>query len=162
MSRLKNTLSLFLLCVSLFGALTSHAQDAAADTAKIHTLLDGLEVIFAKGDIDGAMQAFTGDAIIFAENGADIVGAEAIRAAYSGMMSAFNVELAFNTAQVEVLGDTAYEQGTFSIKLTDKVSGQVASDTTSRHIHILKRQADGSWKTWRMMSNTPAPAATAQ
>jgi ketosteroid isomerase-like protein len=162
MPLLKSSLRLFLLCVSLFGALASHGQDVAADTAKIHTLLDGLEVIFAKGDIEGAMKAFTDDAIIFAENGEDIVGADAIRAAYSGMMSAFSVELSFNTAQIEILGDTAYEQGTFSIKLTDKASGQVASDTTSRHIHILKRQGDGSWKTWRMMSNTPAAAASAQ
>lgn len=162
MSLLKNSLRLFLLCVSLVGVLAAHGQDVAADTAKIHALLDGLEVIFAKGDIDGAMKAFTSDAVIFAENGEDIVGEAAIRAAYSGMMSAFNVELAFNTAEIAILGDTAYEQGTFSIKLTDKASGQVASDTTSRHIHILKRQADGSWKTWRMMSNTPAASAPAQ
>jgi ketosteroid isomerase-like protein len=154
---LKNTLRLLLLCVSLCGALSSYGQDVAADTAKIHALLDGLEEIFAKGDIDGAMRAFTGDAIIFGNEGADITGADAIRAAYSGMMTAFNVELAFDTAQIEIFDDIAYEQGTFSLKLTDKASGQVASDTTHRHIHILKRQPDGSWKTWRMMSNALAP-----
>ena len=161
MSLLKHTLRLFLLCASLLSALSSHGQDVSADTAKIHALLDGLEVIFAKGDIDGAMQAFTNDAVVFGNEGADISGAAAIRAAYDGMMSAFNVELTFNTAQIEVFGDTAYEQGTFSLKLSDKTSGQVASDTTQRHIHIFKRQADGSWKTWRMMSNALAPPASA-
>jgi uncharacterized protein (TIGR02246 family) len=157
MSLLKSAIRLFLFCVSLFGALASHGQDVAADTAKINTLLDGLEVTFTNGDIEGAMNAFTDDAIIFAENGADIVGGEAIRAAYTGMMSAFKVELSFNTAQIEIFGDVAYEQGTYSLKLTDKASGQVATDVTSRHLHILKRQADGSWKTWRMMVNTPTP-----
>lgn len=39
----------------------------------------------------------------------------------------------------------------------DKASGQVVCAATSRHIHILKRQDDGSWKTWRMMSNSAQP-----
>src|SRR5262245_45101231 len=116
MSLLKTALRLFLFCVSVLGALASHGQDLAADKAKIAALLDQIEVVFAKGDIEGAMQAFTDDAIIFAENGGDIVGADAIRATYAGMMSAFDVELAFNTAEIAVSGDTAYEQGTFSIK----------------------------------------------
>ena len=158
MALLKTTLRVLLLVGSLCGALASHGQDAAADKATVAAMLDRIESVFANGDIDGAMTAFTDDAIIFAENGADIVGKDAIRAAYAGMMSAFDVELAFNTAEIEIIGDTAYEQGTFSLKLTDKASGQVASAATSRHIHILKRQPDGSWKTWRMMANTPQAA----
>lgn len=156
MSVLKRFVRLFVFALSLFGALASHAQDAAVERGKIEAMLNEIEVVFANGDIDGAMRAFTNDAIIFAENGGDIVGADAIRATYAGMMDAFDVELRFDTAEIEILGDTAYERGTFSIKLTDKTSGAVASDSTSRHIHILKRQADGSWKTWRMMANTPA------
>ena len=68
MSLLKHTLRLFLLAVSLFGALVSHGQDLAADRASINALLDEIEVVFANGDIDGAMKVFTDDAIIFAEN----------------------------------------------------------------------------------------------
>ena len=128
MPLLKRVVRLFVFALSLFGALASHAQDAAAERGKIEAMLDKIETVFAKGDIDGAMQAFTNDAIIFAENGGDIVGADAIRATYAGMMDAFNVELSFDTAEIEILGDTAYERGTFSIKLKDKASGEVASD----------------------------------
>ena len=59
MSLLKHGLRLLILVVSLCGALASHAQDIAGDQARISALLDELEVIFAKGDIDGAMKAFT-------------------------------------------------------------------------------------------------------
>lgn len=156
MSLLKILVRMFVFTLSLCGALASHAQDNAAERAKIEALLAHIETVFANGDIDGAMQAFTQDAIIFAENGGDIVGFDAIRATYGGIMDAFDIELGFDTAEIEILGDTAYERGTFSNKLTDKASGQVADDSTSRHIHILKRQSDGSWKTWRMMVNTPA------
>ncbi|HEY0963804.1 MAG TPA: DUF4440 domain-containing protein [Pseudomonadales bacterium] len=152
----KRTVRIFLFTLSLFGALPSHGQDAAVERGRIEAMLNRIEVVFANGDIDGAMQAFTDDAIIFAENGADIAGFDAIRATYAGMLDAFDVDLNFDTAEIEILGDTAYERGTFSIRLTDKTSGEVTSDTTSRHIHIFKRQDDGSWKTWRMMANTPA------
>lgn len=156
---LKSCIRMLVFVLSLFGTLASYGQDTAAERGNIEALLERIETVFANGDIESAMQAFTNDAIIFAENGADIVGADAIRATYAGMMAAFEIELSFDTSEIEILGDTAYERGTFSIRLTDKTSGQVASDTTSRHMHILKRQRDGSWKTWRMMTNTPGPAA---
>lgn len=148
----------FVFALSLSGALASHGQDVAADKARIEALLNHIETVFAAGDIDSAMQAFTNDAIIFGDDNADIIGFDAIRAAYDGMMTAFDVQLSFDTREVAIFGDTAYEQGLFTLKLTDKASGEVASDTTSRHVHILKRQDDGAWKTWRMITNTAAPA----
>jgi len=31
-----------------------------------------------------------------------------------------------------------------------------------RHIHIFRRQPDGSWKGWRLMENSADPATAAQ
>ncbi|MGV3591903.1 MAG: YybH family protein [Gammaproteobacteria bacterium] len=157
MSAFKRFVCLFIFTLAI-GSLASYGQDDATDRGKIEAMLKRLETVFAAGDIDGAMQAFAPDAIIFGENNADIVGFDAIRAAYTGMLTAFDVELSFDTREVAIFDDTAYEQGLFTIRLTDKATGELASDTTSRHIHILKRQGDGTWKTWRMMTNTPAPA----
>lgn len=156
MSLLKSRLRIFVFMLSLCGAVASHGQDNAADKEKIEALLTHIETVFAAGDIDGAMQAFTSDAIIFGDDNADIIGFDSIRDAYNGMMTAFDVELSFDTREIAIFGNTAYEQGLFTLKLTDKASGEVASDTTSRHVHILKRQDDGAWKTWRMITNTPA------
>jgi ketosteroid isomerase-like protein len=147
-------------CAVLLLAFTTptFAQDAEVDA--VNALLAHLETVFANGDIEGAMTAFTDDAIIFPANDADIVGAAAIRATYSGLMNQFNVGLSFATEEVDVVDDMAYERGMFTLKLTDKASGQLVAETTNRHVHIFKRQADGSWKTWRMMTNSPTPAST--
>jgi ketosteroid isomerase-like protein len=137
-----------------------HAQ-RNQDVAAIEALLDKGEQVFATGDLEGAVALFADDAVIYAENGPDIVGIDAVRATYSGMLQAMRVELSFKTNEIVVAGDLAFESGTFRLKLTDKAGGAVVSDSQSRHMHVYKRQPDGSWKTWRMMVNTPAPAPAA-
>ncbi|MES2604166.1 MAG: DUF4440 domain-containing protein [Pseudomonadota bacterium] len=140
-------------------ALAQQAASTAADVTAIHAFLDDLEKTFASGDIDAAAAAFLADAIVVPEAAKEIIGGALIRRGYAGMLQAFNADLQFTTDEIEVAGDMAYERGSFSLKLTDKASGQVITDTKNRHIHILKRQADGSWKTWRMMSNAVAAPA---
>jgi uncharacterized protein (TIGR02246 family) len=145
-------------CTALLLSLTTPAFAQDDEVAAINALLERLAVVFANGDIEGAMTAFTDDAVIYPANDADITGADAIRAAYTGMMNQFDVGLSFATEEVEVVDDVAYERGMFTLKLTDKASGQLVAETTNRHIHIFKRQPDGSWRTWRMMTNSPIPA----
>jgi ketosteroid isomerase-like protein len=41
-----------------------------------------------------------------------------------------------------------------SLWLVDKGNGKVLQDAKNRHLHILKREPDGTWKTWRMMVNS--------
>lgn len=72
------------------------------------------------------------------------------------------MELTFASGEVRVLGDLAYEQGAYTVKMLDKASHKVVQEIKNRHIHILRRQSDGTWKTWRMMTNSAEPAAPAQ
>jgi uncharacterized protein (TIGR02246 family) len=130
-----------------------------ADVAAIHALLDHVEQTFRSGDLDAAMTVFADDAVIIGQGSPDIVGPEAIRAMYAGMFEQVDFDVDLTTAEVQVVGDLAYERGTYTMKLTDKASGQVVADVENRHIHILKRQPDGGWKTWRMMVNSAAPGA---
>ncbi len=69
------------------------------------------------------------------------------------------MKVAFSTEEVEVFGDLAYERGTYTLQVLDKTDGQVTQEIENRHVHIFRRQADGSWKTWRMIVNeaTPTP-----
>jgi uncharacterized protein (TIGR02246 family) len=150
--------------VALIAAGCTHDSappaDTTADVAAIHALIERVERTFAAADLDGAMTVFTEDAAILGQGARDVVGADAIRATYAGMMQQLKIDADLTTAEIEVAGDLAYERGTYTLKLTDKASGQVVMDVENRHVHILKRQPDGSWKTWRMMVNsaTPAPA----
>jgi hypothetical protein len=63
----------------------------------------------------------------------------------------------FLTEEVAVARDLAYEHGTYTLKVTDKATGQTLQDVKNKHVHILKRELYGSWKTWRMMVNSAEP-----
>lgn len=130
-----------------------------ADEAAIHALLDIVERTFQDGDLDTAMTVFDDDVVIISQGEPDLAGTSAIRAGYEAMLSQFDVDAELTTEEIEIAGDLAYERGTYTLKLTEKASGQVVLDTVNRHIHIFKRQPDGAWKTWRMMVNSPEPVA---
>ncbi len=60
----------------------------------------------------------------------------------------------FSTEEVAVTGDMAFEHGTYTLRIADKTTGRVLQDVKNKHVHIFKRQPDGTWKTWRMMINS--------
>lgn len=129
-----------------------------ADAAAIRRTLDDLEQRVNRGDI-GFVDVFTGDAVVVAPDTPDVVGIDSIRSLYADTLAKVNLKMHFTTEEVVVAGDLAYERGRYTLQVTDKASGQVLQDVTNRHIHMMKRQPDGSWKTWRMMVvAAPAPA----
>lgn len=154
---MKTFVRVLLAAATFLWTLPSIGQDSS-DLAAIALYVDRVERAFADADLEGAMQLFTDDAVILQENGPDIVGKDAIRAAYAGMLESFYVATDLSTEAVEVSGDLAVEHGTYTFRLTEKSSGQVTLDVHSRYLHVFKRQPGGEWQTWRMMVNTPAPA----
>jgi uncharacterized protein (TIGR02246 family) len=141
------------------GAVPASSEANAADRAAINALIDEVETTFAAADLDGAMAIFTDDAMIIAPATPNVVGADAIRTMYAGMLAQFEVDADQITEEIRVAGDLAYERGSYSLRLTDRSSGQVVQDVVNRHMHILRRQPDGRWKTWRMMVNSAEAAA---
>jgi ketosteroid isomerase-like protein len=131
---------------------------AEADAAAIRRTLEVLEQRINRDDI-GFVEVFTSDAVVVAPDTPDVVGFDAIRAMYTDALAKMHLAVHFTTEEIVVTGDLAFERGSYTLKVTDKASGQVLQDVTNRHIHMMKRQPDGSWKTWRMMV-VAAPAAT--
>lgn len=153
---------LVVLALALGSCATKAADSAArsdqsrADEAAIRQLLAGVEKRVNAGDL-GFVDVFTKDAAIIAPSAPDIVGYDAIRAMYAGIMKQASMTIHFSTQELVVAGDLAYEHGTYTLRMVDKQSGKVLQDVKNKHIHILKRQPDGSWKTWRMMVNSAEP-----
>ena len=136
-------------------------RTSAADATQIRDFVEHVESVFDAGDLDAAVDVFTDDAMILGQGAPDVIGKPAIRSVYQAALAQANLEVRFHTEEIETLGDLAYERGTYTLTISDKATGQPVSTVTNRHIHILKRQPDGRWKTWRMMTNsaepTPAP-----
>lgn len=138
------------------------ADDARqkADLAAVRAFVDRVGETFNSGNLDSFMQVFTDDAIQFNQGFADVVGKAAIRKLYEDALATNDIKVAFHTQEVAVSGGLAYEGGTYDIIIRPRSDPKAAPVTvTNRHVHVLKRQADGSWKTWRMMTNNTIPAA---
>jgi uncharacterized protein (TIGR02246 family) len=146
-------------CASNPAGTTGGAERAKADEAAIRRTIAGLEQRINQGDA-GFVDIFAKDAVIIAPAAPDVVGFEAIRTMYTDMLKQVSMTVHFSTDEVAVAGDLAYERGTYTLKIADKASGRVVQDVKNKHLHILKRQPDGTWKTWRMMvsSAEPTPA----
>jgi uncharacterized protein (TIGR02246 family) len=143
-----------------------------ADEAAIRALLGNIQSTFNAGNLDEFMPVFADDAVISSQGSPDVVGAPAIRAMYEAALNQMGIQVSFDTQELEVFGDVAYERGTFVLKLSEKGTGKALAEVQNRHIHMFRRQADGQWKTWRMFANSaeaipagpppgapPAPAA---
>ena len=145
--------------VALLGCTPPPATDSPAETsveadlAAVREVLADTEQRFNSGDLDAFMPVFAPDAIILAPSTPDVVGFEAIRKMYGDAMAQVDMQVHFSTTEVQVFGDLAYERGAYTLQVSDKASGAVTQEIVNRHIHIFKRQPDGSWKTWRLMVN---------
>jgi len=129
------------------------SKPAAADEAAVRRTIADLEQRLNQGDI-GFVNVFANDAVIIAPSSPDIVGLDAIRKMYTDLMKQASMTVHFSTEEVAVTGDMAFEHGTYTLRIVDKATGHVLQDAKNKHVHIFKRQPDGTWKTWRMMINS--------
>jgi uncharacterized protein (TIGR02246 family) len=137
-------------------------HDAAADEAAIRAVLGEIASTFNAGDYDGMFDRYLDDVIVSAPGTPDTVGKQAWRTTMASTLPpTFAMKLKFDTQEIAVDGDLAYERGTYSLDIADKSSGAPVANVGGRHIHIFKRQADGQWKGWRLMENSPDPAPPA-
>ena len=145
-------------CATKPAAATGGPDQAKADESAVRRVLAETEQRINQGD-PGFVDVFAKDAVIIAPESPDIVGFDAIRSLYAGIMEQATMTVHVSTEEVAVAGDLAYEHGTYTLRITDKKSGKVLQDVKNKHLHILKRQPDGQWKTWRMMVNSAEPAS---
>jgi ketosteroid isomerase-like protein len=139
----------------------STAPDLAADEAAIRAVLDGIATDFSDGKLEEMFSYYQDDVLISAPGAPDIIGKQAWRESIDASLpQGMDMDMAFTTEELEISGDLAYERGTYAIKVTDPATPEQSMNIGGRHIHIFKRQPDGSWKGWRLMENSADPATS--
>lgn len=134
-------------------------RDAAADTAAIKALGDQYIAAVNSGDAAAVTATFTDDGIGMPPNQAAREGKQAIQANYEAMFKAYTVKFAPTPLETQVAGDWAYGRGNYTWTATPK-SGKPLEDS-GKYLNILKRQSDGSWKVYRLISNSNKPLPSA-
>jgi uncharacterized protein (TIGR02246 family) len=131
--------------------------DKAADETAIRHVLDEISSTFNAGDYEGMFALYRDDVVVSSPGQPDIVGKEAWRAGLSALPAGVKMKMRFDTQELEIDGDMAYERGTFLIEMEDAATKAMVPVVTARHIHIFRREADGNWKGWRLMENSTDP-----
>jgi ketosteroid isomerase-like protein len=151
------------LALGACARVTAPVTDVAADEAAIRKVLDDVASTFNAGNYDGMFALYRDDVVVSGPGAPDIVGKQAWRDGLaSSLPPGMAFKMRFDTQEMAIAGDLAYERGTYSIEVTDKATGKVVpAPLGGRHIHIFKREADGSWKGWRLMENSPDPVPAA-
>ncbi len=133
----------------------------AAEVAAVRAAIDAAnaEVVAAlnAADVPKLLSNYTDDAILMLPNAPAMRGHAEMEAGAKAMMeTATFSNVSVTTEDVMLAGDMAIETGSNEMTLTPK-GGKPMVDK-GKYITIWKRQADGSWKIVRDVSNSNMPA----
>jgi uncharacterized protein (TIGR02246 family) len=131
--------------------------DTSADVAAIKALSDREMAAFAEGSTPELEAVFTADAVLLPPSEPALQGLPAAVAWSEALHEAFTVEGSYTSSDVTVSGDLAVQRFEGRLTMTPKAGGEPTSETV-RGIHVLQRQADGSWKITQDVWNTVAAA----
>jgi uncharacterized protein (TIGR02246 family) len=141
------------------GALSDDASRAAI--AKLHAAwvraIEG-------SDASALAELVTDDYEVWANGAAPLTGRIAVTTAMAGALEVYSVEPAFESLELIVSGDWAFERGIERMRVTSRAGGAVQV-RAQRALIVLRRDADGRWRYARGMTNmlpaepTAAPSA---
>ena len=134
----------------------SAADIAAARTAIDAANTDAMAALVA-GDVAKWASHYTDDAILMFPNAPAMRGRAGLEAGVKAMLVTMSItDVKFSTEDVLLSGDIAVETGSNEITMTP-TGGKPMVDK-GKYITVWKRQADGSWKIMRDVSNSNLPA----
>jgi ketosteroid isomerase-like protein len=154
----------FLLCFT-FGCQKAEevaeepVVDVEADVQAIKSLIAECSRAWNEEDYEGFMATIDDEAMFLPPNAPPISDMETIRAAYRNEFDSSDFDLTITTEEIHVSGDLAFSLDNWTGSANPK-DGSDPIMFDNKNLIIYKRQADGSWKTWRVMFNSNTPLAT--
>lgn len=134
--------------------------DTQADVAAINTVREREITLVSAGKMDSLLALYTSD-VQFMPPGEDAVsGQDGLRKWFEATLAQAALSGRYTSSNVTVSGDLAVDQYTGTLTATPK-SGGAASEEHLKGFHIMKRQADGTWKIAQDLWNTDAPPPSA-
>ncbi len=105
------------------------------------------------------MSQWTDDIVLLPPAGPIQRGRSVIEEAFRGVESPEIVDYVLDIQEIKVLGDHAFEWGTYSYGVRPRAGATVR--TSGKLMRILQRQSDGSWKIYRGINTIdPSTAVT--
>ena len=111
------------------------------------------------GNSDRCIATMAPDVIIMPPNRPSIVGKEQLRRLSHDYHVTFEEKCDLVYEEVETTGDLGFARATVTGTRTSRSDGSIEK-LVWRNVWIVKRQADGKWRFWRIMFNSPMPSRT--
>jgi uncharacterized protein (TIGR02246 family) len=126
--------------------MTAEDEIRAADQAWLEA--------FAAGDLESSVRFCAEDCDVLPEHAPAVRGREAIRELFRTWLKP-GLKISWSPERVEASGDLGVSSGTYEMSFDDP-SGKRMSDR-GKYVIVWKKQADGSWKVIRDISNSDLP-----
>jgi len=135
------------------GTLATPTTDPAAVRRMIDSSNTLLVAALTKEDAAGLNAFYAPDAVMMMSNMPAWKGQSEIQTNVAKMFADVDLkDVKFTTENVEVSGDLAVETGTYVMTVIPK--GAPPMPDEGKYITVWKRQADGTWKVFRDISNS--------
>ena len=143
-------------------ATATLAGNPVPDNAAVRQAIEANDARFSaallKGDTATLANFYADDAILMAANMKAIRGHEAIAKGVSGLIAAMQPSsFKLQTEDVIVAGDYAIETGSFELTSKPASKGAKPGQDVEKYVVVWKKQADGSYKILRDISNSDQP-----
>lgn len=119
------------------------------DTREVAAILRRLEVAENAGHADDIGQMLAEDAVIMVPDLPIQEGktacADFVREVLAGLLERFNRRITYVSAEVRVIGDFAFDRGSFWLTVSPKSGGETTRET-GKYLFLYSRASDGSWK----------------
>ena len=135
-----------------------------SDTSSLENDLRAIEAINQRdvqfalaGDTASMMSQWTDDFVLLQPAGPILRGRSTIAEAFRGVETSVEIlEFVLDIQEVKLLGDHAFQWGTYRYSLRPRAGGETVQ-TSGKLMRILQRQSDGSWKMHRTISTIDPP-----
>ena len=135
------------------------ARDTSADVAAINAVANREMAAFGSMDTATLNAVFAPSLIAMPPGEPAIQGRDALVKWAQAIHDQFTVEGEYTASNVEVAGDLAVHRFTGRLTLTPKSGGGKAMSETIKGLHVLQRQADGTWQITQDVWNADQPPA---
>jgi uncharacterized protein (TIGR02246 family) len=133
-------------------------QSVAALRAAIAAVLTSYEQALNASDVEGVVQLYTDDAVVLAPNAPSAAGIDAVRATYTAIFQAVDIDLTFKIAEVKVVSPNwAFLRSTSNGSITILASGARAP-SSNQELFVL-HQIRGRWMLARYSFSSVLPPA---
>jgi len=130
--------------------------DTVADVEAIDALAEREMAAFTEGNTAELEAIFAADAIIMPPGEPALSGLPDAVSWTEALHEEIDLEGGYASTDVTVSGDLAVQRYTGQLTMTPKAGGDAMTEAV-KGIHVLERQADGSWKITQDVWNMDAP-----